>query len=104
MKLGEGGEAFFIFETTDDIPAALQTSPLVSPTTSPKPTDGAGLDHSSLQEPDDLDLDRSNATVAKNYSKSLSGIPIGPSDLGISKDLGMVSRACSLHCACSLTM
>ncbi|CAI4218642.1 unnamed protein product [Parascedosporium putredinis] len=31
MKLGEGGEAFFVFETTDTIPASLQTSPISSP-------------------------------------------------------------------------
>jgi phosphatidate phosphatase LPIN len=31
MKLGEGGEAFFVFETSDTIPQSLQTSPLVSP-------------------------------------------------------------------------
>lgn len=35
MKLGEGGEAFFVFETSNDIPEALQTSPLVSPAGSP---------------------------------------------------------------------
>ena len=57
MKLGEGGEAFFIFETSDEIPEGLQTSPLVSPTTSPRglPAEGtASLD--ALQEPDYLDL------------------------------------------------
>lgn len=93
MKLGEGGEAFFVFETTDDVPAALQTSPLVSPSSSPKPPAGADLDPSSLQEPDDLDLDRTSAipASAKNDSKSLSGLPIRPPDLRISSDLGTVS-------------
>src|SRR5271154_1190397 len=38
MKLGEGGEAFFVFETTENIPEALQTSPLISPTSSPSNT------------------------------------------------------------------
>ncbi|QIW97630.1 hypothetical protein AMS68_003148 [Peltaster fructicola] len=28
MKLGEGGEAFFVFETQESVPEALQTSPL----------------------------------------------------------------------------
>lgn len=57
MKLGEGGEAFFVFETTDDIPASLQTSPLVSPAASPK----VGTDdlEAALQEPDHLDLEKS---------------------------------------------
>ena len=35
MKLGDGGEAFFVFETSNDIPEALQTSPLISPASSP---------------------------------------------------------------------
>ncbi|PNS19445.1 hypothetical protein CAC42_7289 [Sphaceloma murrayae] len=36
MKLGEGGEAFFVFETTTNVPEAMQTSPLVSPAQSPE--------------------------------------------------------------------
>ncbi|KAF2664016.1 LNS2-domain-containing protein [Microthyrium microscopicum] len=36
MKVGEGGEAFFVFETSDSIPHDLQTSPLVSPVASPR--------------------------------------------------------------------
>lgn len=57
MKLGDGGEAFFVFETTDDIPEALQTSPLVSPATSPDSlAAGKGLSESSLQEPEFFDL------------------------------------------------
>lgn len=48
MKLGEGGEAFFVFETTAQVPVALQTSPLVSPASSPtarpiSPIGGPGL-------------------------------------------------------------
>ncbi|KAI1823265.1 LNS2-domain-containing protein [Xylaria intraflava] len=61
MKLGEGGEAFFIFETSDAIPQSLQTSPLVSPESSPSI---ASVDRSSasnhLQEPDLLQLDGGN--------------------------------------------
>lgn len=55
MKLGEGGEAFFVFETTDNIPQSLQTSPLVSPASSPplSPQQSA----SDLKEPDHLELD-----------------------------------------------
>lgn len=55
MKLGEGGEAFFVFETTDDIPQSLQTSPLVSPASSPPL--GPDDDEHGLQDPDDLQLD-----------------------------------------------
>ena len=36
MKLGEGGEAFFVFETNESVPEALQTSPLTSPAASPQ--------------------------------------------------------------------
>lgn len=32
MKIGEAGEAFFVFETDDDIPDDLITSPLLQPT------------------------------------------------------------------------
>lgn len=31
MKVGETGEAFFVFETDGDVPEDLQTSPLSSP-------------------------------------------------------------------------
>ncbi|MCJ1420664.1 hypothetical protein MMC32_007023 [Xylographa parallela] len=57
MKLGEGGEAFFVFETSDDIPESLQTSPIISPTTSPKASGTQSADSaSSLQEPEFLDI------------------------------------------------
>src|ERR1700722_11059321 len=59
MKLGEGGEAFFVFETSDNIPEALQTSPLVSPASSP-PLQAEGTSMSGLQEPDFLDLTTEN--------------------------------------------
>ena len=57
MKLGEEGEAFFVFETSIDVPESLQTSPLVSPALLPKPSPGQESASSSLQEPDFLDLD-----------------------------------------------
>ncbi|KAL6876594.1 LNS2 domain-containing protein [Trichoderma novae-zelandiae] len=55
MKLGEGGEAFFVFETSDSIPESMQTSPLVSPANSPPfgPADAS----SAMAEPDSLELD-----------------------------------------------
>lgn len=56
MKLGEEGEAFFIFETRDNIPKDLQTSPLVSPASSP-PLDPQDRPIPGLQEPDLLDLE-----------------------------------------------
>ncbi|KAI1818222.1 LNS2-domain-containing protein [Poronia punctata] len=59
MKLGEGGEAFFVFETSDNIPQSLQTSPLVSPETSPALS--PQRNGTDLQEPDLLQLDGGNA-------------------------------------------
>ena len=69
MKLGEGGEAFFVFETSDEIPEALQTSPLVSPATSPHglpAQDTASL--GALQEPDYLDLSTEGGKGRSNNS------------------------------------
>ena len=83
MKLGEGGEAFFVFETSDDIPDSLQTSPVVSPAGSPRSQSESELS-SSLQEPDYLDLD-----VSPDTSESK------PADIPLSRnarastDLGM---------------
>jgi len=54
MKLGEGGEAFFVFETENSVPEALQTSPLASPVSSPEL--GATTDATLVAEPDPLDL------------------------------------------------
>lgn len=56
MKLGEGGEAFFIFETTDQIPESLQTSPLVSPATTPPNVSPEPLTPLNLGEPSFLDI------------------------------------------------
>ncbi|KAJ5883262.1 Nuclear elongation and deformation protein 1 [Penicillium subrubescens] len=86
MKLGEGGEAFFVFETTDEIPASLQTSPLVSPAASPK-VPGEDL-ASSLQEPEYLDLEKSHGDALSEGAKTPLGIPLSrqsraTTDLGV---------------------
>ncbi|KAF2246511.1 LNS2-domain-containing protein [Trematosphaeria pertusa] len=56
MKLGEGGEAFFVFETSAAIPEELQTSPLASPASSPeqKPVE---TPTPALPEPELFELD-----------------------------------------------
>jgi hypothetical protein len=44
MKIGEAGEAFFVFETDEDVPEELMTSPLLEPVRpgqSSNPADGA---------------------------------------------------------------
>lgn len=56
MKLGEGGEAFFVFETTANIPESMQTSPLVSPASSP-PLEPQRTSSSPMQDPEPLDLE-----------------------------------------------
>ncbi|KAK2875623.1 hypothetical protein FQN49_001560 [Arthroderma sp. PD_2] len=56
MKLGEGGEAFFVFETTADIPEDLQTSPVISPAASPQQSPDEINNTFTLQEPEYLDL------------------------------------------------
>ncbi|KAB8229823.1 putative lipin Smp2 [Aspergillus alliaceus] len=84
MKLGEGGEAFFVFETSDEIPASLQTSPLVSPTGSPRTHSEENLP-GSLQEPDYLDLDRSSSNGEPK------GLPILSRSMRASSDLGTMT-------------
>ena len=76
MKLGEGGEAFFVFETSDEIPASLQTSPIVSPATSPPGLIVHGAPSgTTLQEPEFLDLATDGQENA-NSDAVLHGRPI----------------------------
>ncbi|KAJ5901749.1 hypothetical protein N7495_002277 [Penicillium taxi] len=71
MKLGEGGEAFFVFETTDEIPASLQTSPLVSPASSPT----VPIGDSVLPEPEFLDLEKPTRDAVSEGAKTPTDIP-----------------------------
>jgi phosphatidate phosphatase LPIN len=71
MKLGEGGEAFFVFETSDVIPPGLQTSPLVSPETSPLPRPTEDTPSISLPEPEPLDLASLGSSIER--PKSVDG-------------------------------
>ncbi|QFZ26618.1 putative phosphatidic acid phosphohydrolase [Clavispora lusitaniae] len=69
MKLGEGGEAFFVFETDSrDVSQSVVTSPVVSPekspSGSPESTPGPGR-----SEPDLLDLNQSAAQLNDIDSK-----------------------------------
>ncbi|KAI8933650.1 hypothetical protein NX059_009373 [Plenodomus lindquistii] len=62
MKLGEGGEAFFVFETSASIPAEMQTSPIASPVASPeqKPVELPG-ERAFDEELEPLELDGTTA-------------------------------------------
>jgi phosphatidate phosphatase LPIN len=86
MKLGEGGEAFFVFETTDEIPASLQTSPLVSPASSP-PLPSEDIT-SSLQEPEPFDLDKVGGDALSEGAKTPPTLPISR-PARATTDLGM---------------
>jgi phosphatidate phosphatase LPIN len=75
MKLGEGGEAFFVFETTDQIPESLQTSPLVSPASSPPNVSTEQLTSSTLPEPTYLDITDQDKKRTSNGSSTISLFP-----------------------------
>ncbi|KFY11676.1 hypothetical protein V491_07109 [Pseudogymnoascus sp. VKM F-3775] len=79
MKLAEGGEAFFVFETSDNIPEAMQTSPLVSPASSPS-LQASASSVSALSEPEFLDLDTSTGK-ARSGSMSDAGLWVEPNNL-----------------------
>jgi phosphatidate phosphatase LPIN len=92
MKLGDGGEAFFVFETSADIPEGLQTSPVISPTASPASLSQDKLSYeSNLQEPEPLDLGgdgpRRRARPRSAFIES-SGIPILNGQAHSQDDLG----------------
>ncbi|KAH8682476.1 Lipin/Ned1/Smp2-domain-containing protein [Xylariales sp. PMI_506] len=77
MKLGEGGEAFFVFETTGNVPQSLQTSPLVSPASSPPLSADGTL--GALQEPDVLQLDSEQQGKPRSATFSRPGpVPVTP--------------------------
>ncbi|KAI9761329.1 MAG: hypothetical protein M4579_001119 [Chaenotheca gracillima] len=91
MKLGEGGEAFFVFETSDDIPEALQTSPLISPTTSPHSLTAESAASSNFQEPEFLDLASDAGKRPPRPYRGDGGVPILSSDRRAQSDFGQVT-------------
>ncbi|KAH0587899.1 hypothetical protein H2248_006651 [Termitomyces sp. 'cryptogamus'] len=64
MKIGDAGEAFFVFETDGDVPDDLITSPILQPTRPDEPkvgADGRGMKGADLEpklQPDDQDTTR----------------------------------------------
>ncbi len=90
MKLGEGGEAFFVFETSDDIPESLQTSPLVSPATSPQSLPAQDAITTELQEPDFLDLSTEGRNGRGGSSAAReAGVPFLSAQRRAQSELGM---------------
>jgi phosphatidate phosphatase LPIN len=88
MKLGEGGEAFFVFETTDQIPESLQTSPLISPASSPPNASKDQLYASALPEPTFLDIADPEVKRKSNGSPTTPGFSTTTQDLGAFDDHG----------------
>ncbi|KAF3913836.1 Lipin-3 [Orbilia brochopaga] len=84
MKLGEGGEAFFVFETSSDIPEDLQTSPLVSPAASPRPMSPVSDGGSILENPETFELESSGKTSSAATSDSVAIPRRAKSDVGSS--------------------
>ena len=106
MKIGEAGEAFFVFETDDDVPADLITSPILSPTVPDEsagrsdvsadsfhaqqdPEDVTGQDshdgeirRKDTQEPEFLDLD-ALPTPGHEEDSPFKTAPLPPSSLSL---------------------
>jgi phosphatidate phosphatase LPIN len=73
MKLGEGGEAFFVFETTRSVPAEMQTSPIASPAASPEQKPVELPSERAFDEPEPLDLD--NGGMARRRGRMSMSVP-----------------------------
>jgi len=73
MKLGDAGEAFFVFETQHDIPPSMQTSPLVSPASSPDTIRPQSSRPALQNEPSFLDLEDGSLST---LDLEKSGVPI----------------------------
>jgi hypothetical protein len=93
MKVGEAGEAFFVFETDSDVPDDLITSPLLEPTqpVSPNPPpagdfgrfgtrnrSGDFIDDGIGQEPDFLDLNSPSTSLSGEVLKTSASSNIAP--------------------------
>ncbi|RMZ88565.1 hypothetical protein DV736_g4199, partial [Chaetothyriales sp. CBS 134916] len=90
MKLGETGEAFFVFETSNEIPEALQTSPLASPAATPQTmVTGSQDEASSLTEPTPLDINANNSVgdSVADLATAESGVPFAQKNIhDVTKD------------------
>ena len=89
MKLGEGGEAFFVFETWDDIPESLQTSPVISPAASPQSLSQQDVAAPpTLQEPEFLDLNTDAANDGRG-DRGPQSRPVISANARTQSDFGM---------------
>ena len=106
MKLAEGGEAFFVFETSEHIPEGLQTSPLISPASSPSNLTTGEATPTGLSEPTYLDIadDRKSSNTPTPTGSPRRLTPLreessNASDSGSLDDsfLGSPSRAATIN-------
>lgn len=93
MKLGEGGEAFFVFETTDTVPESLQTSPVISPASSPKYSPSQTNTDVDLQEPEYLDLSAKEPKPGNGHPPLLAASPGVPGRTATDSVLGTTSKS-----------
>lgn len=112
MKIGEAGEAFFVFETDDDVPADLITSPILQPTipddVANKPpeelVDLGGKEKDTVAEkedevrvePDFLDLDASSRNVDEDIPTTPKQINTVPKALRSSSSRVTIMQSPSL--------
>ncbi|GAA5981356.1 hypothetical protein JCM10908_004080 [Rhodotorula pacifica] len=68
MKVGETGEAFFVFETEDDVPADMQTSPLSGPLSDDGRSDAGEVEPLDLDAPA-MDLDEGEAGTSEEQRR-----------------------------------
>ncbi|KAA1473419.1 LNS2-domain-containing protein [Dentipellis sp. KUC8613] len=93
MKIGDAGEAFFIFETEGDVPDDLITSPLLQPTqpVPAAPEDTGRFGAKEAPEPEFLDLNASAGTEpgpsaeVEEETKAEQQTPPAPSGIALAK-------------------
>ncbi|KAI0650498.1 Lipin/Ned1/Smp2-domain-containing protein [Trametes meyenii] len=111
MKIGEAGEAFFVFETEEDVPDSLVTSPILE-ATQPGQTNAqnretgrfgasassfrGGETPESSQEPEFLDLDATPESPSRDGASSSAPQPNDPSEDGSSGSQSILSRTAQL--------
>jgi phosphatidate phosphatase LPIN len=73
MKIGEAGEAFFVFETEEDVPEDLMTSPILQ-ATSPQPASGATqhVGRFGAKDPETTGIDKDNTDVMNQNEEQQS--------------------------------
>ncbi|TFK64057.1 LNS2-domain-containing protein [Pluteus cervinus] len=77
MKIGEAGEAFFVFETDEDVPEDLITSPILEPTR-PDDQPQPGTPQLPSKEPEFLDLNATSSPIDDQELERLENANLTP--------------------------